>query len=66
MSKSDAHAAKCAKLGLVFQDVYPDEYAEYLSANERYNDNEKTLAEHKNKLAMEKENEFLEIEDKEA
>mgnify|MGYP003325365362 CR=1 FL=1 len=36
MQKSDAHAAKCAKLGNDFQTEYPDDYAEYVAANEEY------------------------------
>lgn len=36
MQKSDAHAAKCAKLGIDFQTEYPDDYAEYVAANEEY------------------------------
>ena len=45
MAKSDAHASKCAKLGLVFSDEYPEEYAEYCSAREKYNDNQERIAE---------------------
>ncbi len=45
MAKSDAHASKCAKLGLVFSDEYPEEYAEYCSAREQYNANEERIAE---------------------
>lgn len=45
MAKSDAHASKCAKLGLVFSDEYPDEYAEYCSAREKYNANQERIAE---------------------
>lgn len=36
MQKSDAHAAKCAKLGNDFKTEYPDDYAEYVAANEEY------------------------------
>ena len=36
MQKSDAHAAKCSKLGVDFQTEYPDDYAEYVAANEEY------------------------------
>jgi len=45
MAKSDAHAAKCAKLGLSFADTYPEELAEYQAANAEYNSNESALAE---------------------
>lgn len=45
MASSDAHAAKCTKLGLSFQTEYPDEFAEYSAARVEYNDNEVTLAE---------------------
>lgn len=44
MSKSDAYAAKCAKLGVKFSDEYPDELKEYEAANAEYNDNETMLA----------------------
>ena len=44
MSKSDAHASKCVKLGLSYKDTYPDEYDEYTQAREDYNDLEKELA----------------------
>lgn len=48
MAKSDAHASKCAKLGLVFADEYPDEYKEYCSAREQYNANQESIAELEN------------------
>ena len=44
MSKSDAHASKCTKLGISFKDTYPDEYNEYVKAREDYNKLEKDLA----------------------
>ena len=37
MSKSDAHASKCVKLGLSYKDTYPNEYNEYTQAREDYN-----------------------------
>ena len=37
MSKSDAHASKCVKLGLSYKDTYPNEYDEYVKAREDYN-----------------------------
>ena len=44
MSKSDAHASKCVKLGLSYKDTYPNEYKEYTQAREDYNHLEKDLA----------------------
>ena len=44
MSKSDAHASKCVKLGASFKNMYPDEYNEYTQAREDYNQLEKDLA----------------------
>ena len=44
MGKSDAHAAKCAKLGVKFSDEYPDDLAEYEAANAEYNSNEETIS----------------------
>ena len=44
MSKSDAHASKCVKLGLSYKDTYPNEYNEYTKAREDYNQLEKDLA----------------------
>ena len=43
MSKSDAHASKCVKLGLSYKDNYPNEYDEYTQAREDYNKLEKDL-----------------------
>ena len=45
MAKSDAHASKCAKLNLTFSEEYPEEYAEYCSAREQYNNNQESIAE---------------------
>ena len=53
MSESDAHAAKCAKLGKKFATAYPEDYAAYIAANEEYNANEAKIAEAK--LAIEAE-----------
>ena len=44
MSKSDAHASKCTKLGISFKDEYPNEYKEYTQAREEYNSLENELA----------------------
>ena len=43
MSKSDAHASKCTKLGVSFKDNYANEYDEYIKAREDYNQYEKDL-----------------------
>ena len=43
MSKSDAHASKCVKLGLSYKNTYPNEYKEYIQAREDYNQLEKDL-----------------------
>ena len=48
MAKSDAHASKCAKLGLTFEEEYPEEYQEYCSAREQYNVNQERIAELEN------------------
>lgn len=44
MSKSDAHALKCNKLGKSFADEYPEDFAAYQAANAEYNENEQQLA----------------------
>lgn len=59
MASSDAHASKCAKLGLAFKDEYPDEYSAYNAANAEFNENESRLAELEANLAMEEEAEQL-------
>lgn len=43
MRKSDSHAAKCMKLGLKFDEQYPEEFAEYEAARVEYNANEAKL-----------------------
>ena len=45
MAKSDAHASKCAKLGLTFADEYPEEYQEYCYSREQYNNNQDRISE---------------------
>ena len=45
MRRSDAHASKCIKLGLVYRDTYPQEYEEYEQARVRYNEVEIELEE---------------------
>lgn len=44
MSKSDAHASKCTKLGVSYKDNYPNEYNEYTQVREDYNQLEIDLA----------------------
>ena len=44
MSKSDAHASKCVKMGLSYKNNYPNEYNEYIKAREDYNQLEIDLA----------------------
>lgn len=60
LTRSDAHASKCAKLGLSFEHEYPAEHAEYVAANEEYNQNESTLAELYKERAREEEASFNE------
>ena len=43
MSKSDAHASKCVKLGASFKSMYPNEYDEYVKAREDYNQLEEEI-----------------------
>ena len=44
MCESDAHAAKCVKLGLTFATEYPGEAKAYEAAREEYNTNEAKIA----------------------
>ena len=53
MAKSDAHAAKCSKLGLEFSKTYPKDLAEYQAANSEYNSNETVLETLRQTLAEE-------------
>ena len=53
MSSSDAHAAKCVKLGTKFSTQYPDEHKAYQAANKEYNENEESLAALREQLAAE-------------
>ncbi len=53
MARSDAHAAKCSKLGLSFAETYPEDLASYRAANEAYNAAETRLAELKAQRAQE-------------
>ena len=43
MTKSDAHSAKCSKLGISFKKEYPEEFDDYQKANLEYNKNEKII-----------------------
>ena len=43
MAHSDAHASKCQKLGLSFKDKYPDDFSEYVKANEHWHANEEEI-----------------------
>lgn len=63
MRKSDAHASKCAKLGLKFKATYPDEFAEYEAAREEYNANETTLETLRKEAAEEAETEAVIMEE---
>lgn len=51
MEKSDAHAAKCSKLGISFAETYPGDLAEYKDAAEKYNANEVEISRLKDELA---------------
>lgn len=53
MASTDAHAAKCVKLGKKFSTQYPEEAAGYQAANDEYNANEVTLAALRDQLAAE-------------
>ena len=57
MASTDAHAAKCVKLGKKFSAQYPEEHAEYEAANAEYNSNEEALAELYAQREAEKESE---------
>lgn len=61
MSASDAHASKCAKLGVSFAEEYPDELAAYIAANKEYNENEAILAELYEQLKNEKPEDHAEL-----
>lgn len=55
MAKSDAHASKCTKLGLKFNEAYPSDLAEYQVANQEYNANEIQIEALKAEIAAEPE-----------
>lgn len=43
MASSDAHAAKCIKLGKKFQTQYPEEHEAYCAANAEYQEVEQQI-----------------------
>lgn len=45
IQSSDAHACKCNKLALSFQETYPEEYQEYVSALDEFHANESRIEE---------------------
>ncbi len=55
MASSDAHAAKCAKLGKKFQTQYPEEYAEYTAANDEYQSVERSISDLEFEISLESE-----------
>ena len=61
MAKSDAHASKCAKLGLIFADEYHEEYEEYCNAREQYNSNQIYIKELENTKIEEETHSFINI-----
>lgn len=63
MRKSDAHASKCAKMGLKYKTQYPDEYAAYEAAWKEYNANETTLETLRQEAAEEAEAEAVIMEE---
>lgn len=63
MAKSDAHATKCAKLGISFAETYPEDYAEYCNAREEYNENERTISTLKEQIYLEEQEQASHHED---
>lgn len=55
MAKSDAHASRCIKLGLSFEETYPDDVPVYKAANKEYNELEAKLVKLQQQLAAEQE-----------
>lgn len=45
INASDAHACKCTKMGISFQETYPEEFAEYSAALDKFHQNEARIAE---------------------
>lgn len=45
VSASDAHACKCTKMDKDFQTEYPEEYAEYVAALDKFHANEARIKE---------------------
>lgn len=63
MASSDAHASKCAKMGLKYKTQYPDDYAAYEAAWKEYNANETTLETLRQEAAEEAEAEAVIMEE---
>lgn len=62
IASSDAHAVKCAKLGLDFGKTYPDDLKAYKQAIKEFNENEAELANLSETLSVEtEENERREL-----
>lgn len=53
MAKSDAHASRCIKLGLSFEETYPDDVPVYQAANKEYNELEAKLVKLQQQFAAE-------------
>ena len=63
MASSDAHAAKCIKLGLNFGEAYPEELEAYKVAIKEFNENEAELIELG--IQLKNENELSEVPQRE-
>lgn len=55
MASSDKDLMKCMKFGLSFAETYPEEYSEYIAANEEYNDLGERIAALREQLKAEEE-----------
>lgn len=62
MARSDAHAAKCIKLGKKFSTEYPEEKIAYEEANTEYNANEVLMSELESAIASEEDSEVLNMQ----
>ena len=60
MAKSDDRQNHCGKTGKVFSEAYPEEYAEYAAAYEKYNANKVILNELREQERIEREAEEAE------
>ena len=63
MKESDGRSSKCAKMGISFEDTYPEDYAKYVSANQRYNEIEEQLVPLYEELKQEEELKEPEIDE---